>query len=251
MRASALGAILIGAVLLAAASSARADRVRIVILPIVIHSADPNSAYVSEGLADMISSRLQRTGEFDVLRTGSQGATTDLRLAVARGREAGGDWVLFGAFTQFGDGASLDLQCAELGSHVVSHETEERHIFIQAGTMGEIIPKLDVLVERVAAHVGANDGAGPVEAVEAPAPDGEADWAATDVVEEPIDGYTSAEELEALRQRVEALERTVYEATAEADAYPDDSYDAELEDAIPEEASAALDEVPGDPLPES
>ena len=41
----------------------------------------------------------------------------DRHLAVPRsgtGRAAGGDWVLFGSFTRFGNGASLDLQCVRV-----------------------------------------------------------------------------------------------------------------------------------------
>lgn len=241
MRAFALCALLLGVCALAPLAAAGAGPVRVVILPIVVHSAEPDSQYVSEGLADMISSRLERTGGFEVVRADDQAATTKLPVAIERGRDAGGDWVLFGAFTQFGDGASLDMHCAEVAGG--ESDEEDRRIFIQSGTMGEIIPKLDELVHRIAAHVGAKPEAEPVAETPEGGPAGdEVDWAATDVVEEPVEQYTASDELEALRQRVEALEQTVYDDTA---------YEAEVDDAIPEDASAALDEDPGDALPES
>ncbi len=237
MRALALCALMLGFGLLAPVAPAWAGAVRVVILPIVVHSADPDSAYVSEGLADMISSRLERTGNFEVVRADDRDATTKLPEAIARGLQAGGEWVLFGAFTQFGDGASLDMQCAALAGQ--EGRQRPRRIFIQSGTMGEIIPKLDELVQRIAAHVGSEAHA---EAPKATADAGEPEWGATEVVEESAEGYTAADELEALRQRVEALEQAVYE---------DAGYDAEAEAAIPEDASAALDEATGEPLPES
>jgi TolB-like protein len=55
-------AALLGTLLLVGGASA-GDRTRIVILPIVVHSAASDSSYVSRGITDMISARLEQTGQ--------------------------------------------------------------------------------------------------------------------------------------------------------------------------------------------
>lgn len=178
--------------------SATAEPTRVVILPVVVHSGAADPTYVSRGLADMLSARLEQHGGVEVVRVDDPAlATSRLSRAVELGREAGGDYVLFGSFTQFGDGASLDVQCAPLTSG-----GEARSIFIQSGTMGEIIPKLDELADKVARHLGA-----PV-----PAPG--AGVGAEVAGSSNGAGGSSAAELEALCRRLEALERAVFEPVA-------------------------------------
>ena len=83
------------------------------------------------------------------LRTEAEGAKkrcAKLEEALEIGREAGGDYVIFGAFTQFGDGASLDVQCVPLREPSLERTLAARRIFVQSGAIGEIIPKLDELV---------------------------------------------------------------------------------------------------------
>ncbi|MFP6655973.1 MAG: hypothetical protein VCB25_10110, partial [Myxococcota bacterium] len=73
--------------------------------------------------------------------------TTNLAKAVALGREAGADFVLYGSFTRFGQGASLDVQCS-----ATEEKTERallREIFVHSGSIGEIIPDLDELAGKV------------------------------------------------------------------------------------------------------
>lgn len=180
------------------AGSASADAARVVILPVVVHSGAADPTYVSRGLSDMLSARLEQHGGLDVVRVDDPAlATSRLPRALEVGRDAGGDYVLFGSFTQFGDGASLDVQCAPLGGG-----GEPRSIFIQSGTMGEIIPKLDELADKVARHLGA-----PI-----PAPGG-----APGAVADSSNGSGSAPteaEIEDLRQRLEALERAVFAPVA-------------------------------------
>ena len=67
---------------------------------------------------------------------------------------------MFGAFTQFGAGASLDVQCAAVKADA---DARPRRIFVQSGTLGEIIPKLDDLAAKIArfmtsAETGASGG---------------------------------------------------------------------------------------------
>ena len=185
-----------------------ADPLDVVALPIVVHTSESDSRYVSEGLADMLSSRLEQLRGVRVLSLGdAEPATANLEEALALGREAGGDYVIFGAFTQFGDGASLDVQCAPLREQSLERTLASRRIFVQSGAIGEIIPKLDELVDRVAFYLDRKPiegGEGEVAATQRPSPSVGAGPGA------------SEEGLQTLRDRVDALERAVYGSPADA-----------------------------------
>jgi len=174
--------------------AAAAGAVRVAILPIVVHSNAADPAYVSRGIADMISSRLEQDGRAMALRVDDAGrATTQVGVALEAGRERRADYVLFGAFTQFGDGASLDLHCIPVAG-TEAQATAARRIFIQSGAVGEIIPKLDEIVARVSAYVHGTAPPQPVAGAAAPA------TAANDAA------------LRELVERVKALEAKVYGA---------------------------------------
>jgi TolB-like protein len=124
---------------------------RVAILPVVVHSAAPDPSYLSDGLADMLAARLEQLGGMRVVRDdGSQAATTRLEQALERGGALKADYVVFGSFTQFGDGASLDLQCAPVQS---ADPAAARSLFVQSGAIGDIIPKLDDVADKVAYFV--------------------------------------------------------------------------------------------------
>ncbi len=169
---------LVAFVLPAAASAQQ----RIAVLPIVVHAMD-QQAFLQEGLADMLAARLGQHPGIGVIRVDEAGSgTTAAAEARSRGRSAGGEWVLFGSFTRFGNGASLDLRCLRVDG---TDEGEARSIFVQTGSLEQIIPRLSNVAERVAAHVNA----GPV----------------ADVAAAPVE-RSSNRELQALIRRVEALE---------------------------------------------
>ncbi len=135
-------------VVLILVGTARADaKPTLLILPVVVHSSE-SPAYLREGLLDMLSTRFMQGGVFEVrLVENAEKATTLLPEALATGREAGTDFVLFGSFTRFGEGASLDMQAA---STVPGEEDETlREIFVHSGSIGEVIPDLDNLVGKV------------------------------------------------------------------------------------------------------
>ena len=139
-------AIAYGAVPSEAFAQNESRKVSIALLPVVVHSAeDPN--YLRAGLTDMLVSRLEQAGLFEVTRVSDASfATTSLAGALAAGRAAGADFVLFGSFTRFGQGASLDMQCAS----TAAVETETlREIFVHSGSIGDVIPDLDELVGKV------------------------------------------------------------------------------------------------------
>ncbi|HXK25442.1 MAG TPA: hypothetical protein VMS55_22425 [Myxococcota bacterium] len=163
---------------------------RIAILPLVVHSAASDPAYLSDGLADMLAARLEQIGGMRVMRDeDAKAATTRLEQAVERGGSLSVDYVVFGSFTQFGDGASLDLQCAPVKSQDAA---AARTLFVQSGAIGEIIPKLDDVADKIAYYV--------LGETQAKAAVGER--------------ARNAAPLRDLLDRVDALERTVYGKTA-------------------------------------
>ncbi len=165
------------------------------LVPIVVHSSASEPHYLSNGLAEMLSARLEKSGEITVIRVEPEsGPTTRLGSVLELGRSVGADFVIYGSFTQFGQGASLDVRCAPLNG---SGPDPERRIFIQSGTVAEIIPQLDELAQKVARYV--TKGASPP-------PPPEAEPAA----EAPAPGAVSAESYESLLRRVDALERAIY-----------------------------------------
>lgn len=184
-RRRAIRALALCAALAAAPAAAqRGEReVKIAVLPVVVHAMEQQD-YLRSGLGDMLASRLGQHRGLAVLRMEDPArATTDPETARAAGRAAGADWVLFGSFTQFGTGASLDLRCLPAAGRAAG----PRSIFTQSGSLGEIIPRLANVAARIAAHIEA----GPVVEQES-LPDLQA-----------LQGA-----VETLRGRVEALEST-------------------------------------------
>ena len=98
------------------ARAADASRPKLLLLPIVVHSAE-SPEYVRDGLADMLSARFSRIGAVELIKVDDpERSTTRLEEAVAAARRADADFVLFGSFTRFGKGASLDVQCAPVSA---------------------------------------------------------------------------------------------------------------------------------------
>ncbi len=180
-------------------------RTELAILPLVVHTLEQKE-YLEAGLADMLASRLGRVPGVGVIRVQGEGqATTNLEAAKAMGSGAGAEYVLFGSFTQFGEGASLDLQLAPVSA---AAEGVSRSIFIQSGSLGEIIPNLDQVAEKVGRHLLADGtapgGLAPVSA----APPGDGGAIADELLQDAMS------ELESLRGRVDALEDRVFSLPA-------------------------------------
>jgi TolB-like protein len=207
-----LALVAAGAVLLLGAQKSLAEnRAKLAILPIVVHTLEQKD-YLRAGLADMLASRLGRVPGLAVIRVQGEGdATTDVEAAQESGRAAGAEYVLFGSFTQFGEGASLDLKCVSVSAKA---KEGSRSIFIQSGTLGEIIPRLDQVAEKVGRYLmidGQATGSAPggLPAVSAGAPsDGGA--TAGELLQDALS------ELEALRGRVDALEQRIFSPPVES-----------------------------------
>jgi hypothetical protein len=177
---------------LAATTAAQAEEpVSIAILPIVVHSAD-DPTFLRNGLADMLASRIEQAGGFEVVRVEEvELGTTRLPQAIDTAKERGTDFVLFGSFTRFGTGASLDMQCASTRPDFEADPLRE--IFVHTGSIGEVIPDLDALIGKVGRFAIPGFGQRPDVAA---APPTEADTAQT------------------LEARVQALEKLVAELQA-------------------------------------
>lgn len=207
------------------------EPIRIAILPIVVYSMD-GAEYLRRGLGDMLASRIGRDPRLAVLPVADDGAaTSDPDSARQTARALGADYVLYGSFTRFGEGASLDLQCAS----VLEEGVRTRELFVQSGTLGEIIPKLDPLAEKIVRYVA---GTAPA----APEPVG------------PVERNGSAgATVEELRARVEALEKVVFEAErppprAQEEEAAEESFAAEGE---AEEGGSGLELEPDGDLAEA
>ncbi|UCE85775.1 MAG: hypothetical protein JSU66_15840 [Deltaproteobacteria bacterium] len=198
-----------------AAPRAGAEPVSVAVLPVVVHTREGHD-YLRGGLGDMLRARLERVPGIRVLRIdGPEATTTEVDVARDIARARGADYVVFGSFTQFGTGASLDIHCARVDGWRSEPDGGAREVFIHSGTPGEIIPQLDPLAEklvRFALRRGPGDPPDPVRDVS--------------------DGAASGSDaVEALTRRVEALERAHEDAeraaAPEAQAPSESGVDAE------------------------
>ena len=187
-------------VLVAAGLAQGEGPVRLAILPIVVHSAD-DPTYLRNGLADMLASRVEQSGRFEVIRVVDlESATTLLSKAIEAGRAVGADFVLFGSFTRFGTGASLDMQCVSTHDDYAGESLRE--IFVHTGSIGEVIPDLDELVGKVGRFAidGFDSG---VDVASGPPAAGRAG-----------NDSAAAERAAALEARIQKLEKAVADLTA-------------------------------------
>lgn len=175
--------------------TAAAGPLRVAMLPVVVNSNDGETDYLSRGIADMLSARLERNGDISVVRLDA--GSTDRDHAIEAAAEIDASFVVYGSYTQFGDGASLDIRCAPVD--VTVPDEQSRRVFIQAGSPGEIIPKLDDLALKMASYlVGAAVSAPPVPTSSAP----------------PA-GKSSNKTIADLQRRVAELERVIFNRTAD------------------------------------
>ncbi len=164
------------------------DPIRLAVLPMVVHTAE-DPGYLREGLADMLASRLEQVDDLEVVRIEAvESATSRLERAIETGRAADADFVLFGSFTRFGQGASLDAQCAATSSQ--DEKPPLREIFVHSGNIGDVIPDLDDLAGKVARFM--------IQ-----------DYEARVAASSRENGAAPAGPIDALRRRVEALEEAL------------------------------------------
>ena len=166
------------------------DIPKLLLLPIVVHSSE-DPEYVRDGLADMLTARFARIGALDLIRPADpERGTTDLEQALKLGRKAGADFVLYGSFTRFGQGASLDVQCSPTDETLA--RAPLREIFVHSGSIGEIIPDLDELAGKVS-RFAKGEIIAPAE------------------IAASAGGAPAAQSIEELVSRIEALEAAITE----------------------------------------
>jgi TolB-like protein len=188
---------------------------RIALLPISVYAADADTGYLSSGLAEMLAARLERYDGIVVVSPAEGAVAPDgAGEALEAAGKLGADFVLFGSFTQFGEGASLDLRCARVAEASERGEDGPRRVFIHSGTVAEIIPKLDTLAEKVVRYALGGEG-GTRRVAEPEAGEGSGSVTAGD------------EALAELQRRVEALERAVYAPKVSGEAAPAAGAEAE------------------------
>jgi TolB-like protein len=239
LRAGALRAALsLAAAWLCAGSAWAEPSVRIAVLPVVVHSLDDHG-YLRDGLSDMLAARLARNGSVAVVRVEDAArATTQPEAARAAAQELGADYALFGSFTRFGDGASLDLQCLKVSG---KSEDDVRSIFIHSGTLAQIIPRVDQLADKVLRYVG---GEAPVAEAADRAGEPGGGTLPSSVATDLQDALV---QLDAVMERLDRLEDAVYSAGEEKEEVTETSPE-DVGDASPiPELSSARGEAP--PLP--
>jgi len=136
-----------GVAAVAGAQEGSVERLRVLLLPVSVHSSE-NRDYLRLGLGDMLAARLEQVDEFELIRAEDRdGATPRLEQALEQARAVGADLVLFGSFTRFGEGASVDMMCAFTAP--LEGQEPMRKIFVQSGSIGDVIPALEDLVGKV------------------------------------------------------------------------------------------------------
>lgn len=185
------GCALAAALLAAPAAAQTAEKPTLLLLPIVVHSSE-SPDYLRAGLADMLASRFIQAGNFEIIRIDDpRKATTRLTDALDFAREEDADFVLFGSFTRFGEGASLDMQAA--GTEEGEEGETLREIFVHSGSIGQVIPDLTDLVGKVTRFAIPDYIPVPAAAVEGA----------------PGVAPARRDELSELRRRIAALEQAV------------------------------------------
>lgn len=222
------------------------EPIKVGILPVIVHATEGHD-YLRDGLADMLAARIGSAEGLAVVRADDPAlATTDVARARANAAGLGVDYVVYGSFTRFGNGASLDIYTAALAS-ADPNQPPGLKVFVQSGSFGAIIPELDNLAQKVARFAGGENPEGvdtataatedensPAQEEPSAVAEGSEDpWAEGDAdpwgeatgydagKDEANPGTGADDELADLRRRVEALERAVHipaapEASAEA-----------------------------------
>ena len=123
---------------------------KLAILPFNVN-ADKNISFLQKGVTDMLVSRLNRPGAVLVVDGRQQmssmkvidGAIDDAK-AIDIGRFLGVDQVLFGSITAIGNAISVDTRVLN-----INEAKPARSFYVLAGSMGEVIPQIDVLSAKI------------------------------------------------------------------------------------------------------
>jgi len=129
-------------------NSIAADPKRVALLPFKINAAQDLS-FLKDGIFDMLSSRLSREGQVEVLsRQQIEGAVQteapsgNINEATARkiGSRLGADFVLFGSVTVLGENVSIDARMVD-----ISGARTTLTFFDQSQDLGAVITKINLM----------------------------------------------------------------------------------------------------------
>ncbi len=147
-----LRALLAALVVLVAGSAAAQETVRVLVavLPFEVHSAKPLD-YLEGSLADLLATRLEASGEVDVVDAvtvqetlltvpGESGEATVRRLA----QEVGAEWVVVGSLTELAGQYSLDVRITPATSRVTTTT-----VSYSAAGDDELLDRINELASRV------------------------------------------------------------------------------------------------------
>lgn len=135
---------------------------KLALLPMVVHSNE-SPDYLRQGLSDMLTARFTKENLIEVMPVADPAkATIDIDAALETAKEMGAEFVVFGSFTRFGQGASLDVQTAALASGPDGETLRE--IFVHSGSIGEVIPDLDDLVGKITRFATGGEGPSAADA---------------------------------------------------------------------------------------
>ncbi len=123
---------------------------RVAVLPFSMHTPG-ELQYLQDGIRDMLSSRLAWQGRVQIIdRTvtdqalRSKKGDMSLQEAVQVGQNLKADYVLFGSVTALGRAISIDAKMAP-----VSGGKEPVPVYVQAGSLDEVIPKINQSAQEI------------------------------------------------------------------------------------------------------
>ncbi len=129
---------------------------RVAVMPFTINAAQ-DMAYLKDGIADMLESRLAWEDKVELIpRKLSQAQLPEGRLSIEQARqigaELGADYILFGSVTVLGDNISLDAKMTDVKGD------KETHFFSHQGKgMDALIPKIDQVAAEINTKVFGRD----------------------------------------------------------------------------------------------
>jgi TolB-like protein len=143
-------------------SSTAAEPKKIALLPFKIN-AEKDLSYLRDGIFDMLTTRLTRAGQVEVLGrqkveeamaavAGAGAVSEDAARKI--GANLSADFVLYGSLTVFGDSVSLDTKMIDL-----SGQKPTLTFFDQSQAMGEVIPRIDAIAAEINEKVFASETA--------------------------------------------------------------------------------------------
>ncbi|MFP4445244.1 MAG: FG-GAP-like repeat-containing protein [Desulfosudaceae bacterium] len=138
----------------AGAADNPAEKPVVAILPLAVH-ADQDLAYLADGAADMLASRLAAEAGVQVMdpatiKSAAAGQKPPATPPTARaaGQAAGADVVLFGSITRLGQSFSLDIKALQTAG-----DQDPASFYRQTGSLDGVIPAVNAIARDISRSV--------------------------------------------------------------------------------------------------